>query len=80
MHSHFQLSVHITKIFLSAQPVEFGGLLYILIGLAVLIILTVLIVWILKRRICGGPNLQASGRGKDKDTLMSVRFEQKEDL
>ncbi|XP_050991667.1 high affinity immunoglobulin gamma Fc receptor I-like [Labeo rohita] len=61
--------------------VEFGGLLYILIGLAVLIILTVLIVWILKRRICGGTNVQASGRGKDIDTHdMSVRFEQKEDL
>ncbi|RXN25891.1 high affinity immunoglobulin gamma Fc receptor I-like isoform X1 [Labeo rohita] len=49
--------------------VEFGGLLYILIGLAVLIILTVLIVWILKRRICGGTNVQASGR----DQLMDMR-------
>ncbi|KAL1248288.1 hypothetical protein QQF64_021606 [Cirrhinus molitorella] len=59
---------------------EFEVLLYILVGLAALIILTVLTVWMLKRRTCGGVTMQATGRGRDRETLMSVRFEQRENL
>uniref|UniRef100_A0A8C1IHF6 Si:ch1073-66l23.1 n=1 Tax=Cyprinus carpio TaxID=7962 RepID=A0A8C1IHF6_CYPCA len=46
-----------------AQPAEFGGLLYILLGVAALIILMGVIVWMLKRRKCGGSNVQVTGRG-----------------
>ncbi|XP_073686731.1 high affinity immunoglobulin gamma Fc receptor I-like [Garra rufa] len=63
-----------------AQPVEFGVLLYILVGLAALIILTVLTAWMLKRRTCGGINMLAIGRDKDEDMLTSVRFEQRQEL
>ncbi|XP_042570746.1 high affinity immunoglobulin gamma Fc receptor I-like isoform X2 [Cyprinus carpio] len=57
---------------------EFGGLLYILLGVAALIILMGVIVWMLKRRKCGGSNVQVTGRGKDNDVL--THFERREDF
>ncbi|XP_052397903.1 neural cell adhesion molecule L1-like [Carassius gibelio] len=61
-----------------AQPAEFGGLLYILVGGAALIILLCGTVWMLKRRKQGGSDIQESKQGKDKDMLISLNFEQRE--
>uniref|UniRef100_A0A8C2ESC4 Ig-like domain-containing protein n=1 Tax=Cyprinus carpio TaxID=7962 RepID=A0A8C2ESC4_CYPCA len=61
-----------------AQPAEFGGLLYILLGVAALIILVGVTVWMLKRRKRGGSNAQVTGRGKDNDVL--THFERREDF